>query len=419
MGKIRKILMLIENCPARADNRVWAEAIALRDYGFQVSIIGPKGAKEYRESYTCIEDIHVYQYRLPTSANKYIAYIAEYSVALFMTFWLSFKVLFRHGFDAIHTANPPDIFFMIGLFYRLLGKKFVFDQHDPAPEMFQVIFHGRMKPLYRLLLFFERCSYKTADLVITSNTSQKEFAIKRGHCSANKVFVVRNGPDKEHMKLVMPEPELKGGRRYLLAYLGVMGIQDGIEYAIYALYDLIYKRGRQDISLVLMGDGDHLPVLLALVRELQLDEYVTFTGWVMSQDITRYLTAADIGLTPDPQNGLNEFCTIVKTMEYMAMEKPVVAFDLAETRLSAQGAALYAIPNLVEDFADRIETLLDDDELRLKMGAIGRQRVEEELSWDHTKKNLLLAYEKLFSSSFESSVPDAENVVDEKLEIYQ
>jgi len=276
-----------------------------------------------------------------------------------------------------------------------------------------------MKPLYRLLLFFERCSYKTADLVITSNTSQKEFAIKRGHCSANKVFVVRNGPDKEHMKLVMPEPELKGGRRYLLAYLGVMGIQDGIEYAIYALYDLIYKRGRQDISLVLMGDGDHLPVLLALVRELQLDEYVTFTGWVMSQDITRYLTAADIGLTPDPQNGLNEFCTIVKTMEYMAMEKPVVAFDLAETRLSAQGAALYAIPNLVEDFADRIETLLDDDELRLKMGAIGRQRVEEELSWDHTKKNLLLAYEKLFSSSFESSVPDAENVVDEKLEIYQ
>ncbi len=419
MGKIRKILMLLENCPARADNRVWAEAIALRDHGFQVSIIGPKGAKKHRESYICIEDIHIYQYRLPASANKYIAYIAEYSVALCMTFWLSFKVLFRHGFDAIHTANPPDIFFMIGLFYRLLGKKFVFDQHDPAPEMFQVIFNGRMKPLYRLLLFFERCSYKTAHLVITSNVSQKEFAMKRGHCSANKVFVVRNGPDREQMKLVVPEPELKRGRRYLLAYLGEMGIQDGIEYAIYALYDLIYKRGRQDISLVMMGDGNHLPVLQALVRELQLGEYVTFTGWVMSQDIIRYLAAADLGLTPDPQNGLNEFCTMVKTLEYMAMEKPVVAFDLAETRLSAQGAALYAIPNLVEDFADRIETLLDDDELRLKMGALGRQRVEEELSWDHSKKNLLLAYGRLFSSSFESSVPDAKNVVDEKLEIYQ
>jgi glycosyltransferase involved in cell wall biosynthesis len=419
MGNIHKILMLIENCPARADNRVWAEAVALRDHGFQVSIISPKGAKNYQESYECIEGIHVYQYRLPASANKYIAYFAEYGVALCMTFWLSFKVFFRHGFDAIHTANPPDLFFMIALFYRLLGKKFVFDQHDPAPEMFQVIFQGRMKLLYRLLLFFERCSYKTAHVVITSNVSQKEFAMKRGHCSANKVFVVRNGPDVKQMKLVAPEPELKRGRRYLLAYLGVMGIQDGIEYAIHALHDLVHKRGRQDISLVLMGDGDHLPVLQELVCELQLDEYVTFTGWVMRQDILRYLTTADLGITPDPQNGLNEFCTMVKTLEYMALEKPVVAFDLAETRLSAQGAALYATPNLVEDFADRIEMLLDDEELRLKMGAIGRQRVEEELNWDHTKKNLLLAYDKLFLSSFESSVPDAENVVDEKLEIYQ
>src|SRR5229473_3010882 len=167
MGKIRKILMLLENCPAPTDNRVWAEAVALRDYGFQVSIIGPKGAKEYRESYTCIEDIHVYQYRLPTSANKYIAYIAEYSVAMFMTFWLSFKVLFHHGFDVIHAANPPDLFFMIGLFYRLFGKKFVFDQHDLTPEIFQVMSKNRMKPLYKLLLFLERCTYRTAHLVIT------------------------------------------------------------------------------------------------------------------------------------------------------------------------------------------------------------------------------------------------------------
>src|SRR6266705_5769859 len=185
MGKIRKILMLLENCPARADNRVWAEAIALRDHGFQVSIIGPKGDKEYRESYTCIEDIHVYQYRLPASANKYIAYIAEYSVALCMTFWLSFKVLFRHGFDAIHTANPPDLFFLIGLFYRLLGKKFVFDQHDLAPELFHVKFKGRKKLLYKLQLFLESCSYRTANLVIVTNSSQRRFAIERGRCPAD------------------------------------------------------------------------------------------------------------------------------------------------------------------------------------------------------------------------------------------
>src|SRR5205085_4591390 len=202
-----------------------------------------------QESHIC-EGIHIYQYQIPASANKYTSYITEYGVAMLKTFWLSMKVLLRHGFDAIHASNPPDMFFMIGLFYRLLGKKFVFDQHDPAPEMFQAIFKGRMKSLHKLLLFLEWCSYKTAHLVITSNVSQKGLALKRGHCRADKVFVVRNGPDLKRLKLVAPETELKAGRRYLLAYLGVMGVQDGVEYALYALHDLVYKRGRQDVSLV-------------------------------------------------------------------------------------------------------------------------------------------------------------------------
>ena len=396
MRKALKILMLLENYSAPADDRVWPEATTLRGAGFQVSIICPKGSTQDREPYICIEGIHIYRYRAPTYANKYIAYIAEYGVAMFMTFWLSLKVLFRHGFDAIHVANPPDMFFLIGLFYRPLGKKFVFDQHDPAPELFQVIFKGRMKFLQKLMFVFEWCSYKTAHLVITTNTSQKQLAVKRGHCHADKVFVVRNGPDLERLKVVTHEPELKRGRRYLLAYVGLMGIQDGVEYALYTLYELVHKRGRQDVSLVLMGDGDAASGLHMLTHELQLDEYVNFTGWVISKDLVRYLTVADVGLTPDPQNGLNEFCTIVKTMEYMAMGKPVVAFDLAETRFTAQDAALYAIPNLVEDFASKIEVLLDDENLRLRMGACGRKRIEEVLSWDHTKKELLLAYKGLF-----------------------
>ena len=219
----------------------------------------------------------------------------------------------------------------------------------------------------------------------------------RGRCPANKVVVVRNGPDLECIKLVAPEPELKRGRRYLLAYVGEMAVQDGVDYVLYALHELVHKRGRQDTSLVLMGDGQQASALHALTQELQLDEYVNFTGWVKRQDLVRYLTVADIGLTPDPQNGLNERCTMIKTMEYMAMEKPLVSFDLTETRFTAQDAALYARPNLIEDFTDKIEILLDDEELRLKMGAIGRKRIVEELSWDDAKKNLLLAYEMLFS----------------------
>ncbi len=398
MCKTAKILMLVENCAGPSDNRVWAEAIALRDYGFQVSIIGPKGTKEYRESYLCIEGIHVYQYRAPANANKYITYIAEYAVAMLMTFLLSLKVLFRHGFDVIHAANPPDVFFIIGLFYRLLGKKFVFDQHDLSVEVFQLKFNGRMRWLRKLLLFLEWCSYRTAHLVITPNLAVKRFAIKRGHLDANRVFVVRNVPALDRIKLVTPEPELKRGRRYLLAFVGAMEVQDGVENILYALHNLIYKCGRQDVSVVMMGDGGYAPTLRALAHELGLDEFVNFTGWIEAKDIVRYLTVADVGLTPEPANGLNEYCTTVKTMEYMALGKPVVTFDLAETHLTAQDAALYAIPNLVEDFASKIAILLDDQQLRIKMGAIGRKYIEEELNWEHNKRNLLLAYKMLSPS---------------------
>ncbi len=395
MTKMHRILMLVENGPAPADRRVWPEATALRDQGYQVSIISPKGPPNHQQSYICLEGIHIYRYRLPAFGDSYIAYIVEYGIAILMTFVLSLKILFRHGFDVIHAANPPDLFFIIGLFYRLLGKKFVFDQHDLSPELFQVKFNRSIKPLRKFLLFLERCSYQAAHLVITSNASQKRFALERGRCHSGKVYVVRNGPNPKHVKPVAPEPELKRGGHYLLAYVGSMEVQDGVENCLFALHDLIQKRGRRDVSLVLIGGGNSFPTLKSLAHELQLDEYVTFTGWTMPEDVMRYLAAADVGLVPDPQNGLNEHCTMIKTMEYMAMGKPVVAFDLAETRFSAQHAALYAAPNCVEDFASKIDALLDDEPLRLSLGALGRRRITEALNWEESKKQLLLAYQAL------------------------
>jgi glycosyltransferase involved in cell wall biosynthesis len=421
MVKAQKILMLVENNPVPDDYRVWAEATALRKQGFQVSIICPKGETECLESYIYLDDIHIYRYRLPTGNSK-IAYIAEYSIALLLTFWLSLKVFFRNGFDVIHSANPPDIFFLIGFFYKLFGKKFIFDQHDPAPEMFQVIYKGRMNLLHKLLLFSEYCSYKTSDLVITSNVSQKEFAIKRGHCPHEKVFVVRNGPNLQSLKTARTaqvEPELKRGRQYLLAYVGVINVQDGVENVLYALHTLVHKRGRQDVSLILMGGGDYLPALYRLAYELQLGEYINFTGWIGYKDLLRYLAVADVGIIPDPQNGLSEYCTMLKTMDYMGMGKPIVAFDLAETRYSAGDAALYAIPNLTEDLANKIEILLDNEKLRLKLGVIGRKRVEEELCWDHTKQNLLLAYQKLFPHAFAYEFQELGNTLKKEIEIFR
>lgn len=407
----KKILMLVENISVPLDPRVWAEAKVLRDVGHQVSIICPKGLGRDEESYICLENIYIYRYRLPVVGSKYQAYVAEYSLSLLFTFFLSLKVLFRHNFDIIHAANPPDTFFLIGMFYRLLGKKYIFDQHDLAPEMFLVKFKGRMKLLYRFQIFLEQCSYRTSHMIITTNATQKKRAIERvGYCP-DKVHVVRNGPSLHQMELVPPEPELKRGRCFLLAYIGVMGSQDGVEYALYALHDLVYRRGRQDVSLVLMGDGDAAQDLRKLADTLKLDEHVNFTGWLERKDVQRYLSVVDVGLTPDPQNGMNEYLTMLKTMEYMAVGKPVVAFDLYEARSLAQDASLYAVPNHVEDFANKIEILLDNEELRSKMGTFGRKLIEEELGWEHSKKNLLLAYETIISPNAKSSASLSDTVL--------
>jgi glycosyltransferase involved in cell wall biosynthesis len=377
------------------DSRVWAEALTLRECGLQVSIIGPKGATLDRESYVSLNGVHVYRYGSPVTSSSYSGYLVEYGVAMVMTFFLSVKVLLRHGFDVIHVANPPDTYFLFGLLYRLLGKKFLFDQHDLSPEVFRAKFSGRMRLLHKLLLFMERWSYRLADVVITSNTTMKEFAIKRGHVRAEKVFAVYNGVDLKRIKRVPSEPELKRGRRFLLAFVGAMEVQDGLECLLLALQTLVYTRGRQDVSMVLMGDGDHAPALRKLACDLHLDEYVQFNGWTQAKDVTRFLSVADVGLVSEPQNGVNEYCTLGKTLEYMAMGLPTVAFDLPETRRVARDAALYARPNSVEDFTDKIETLLNDETLRERMGAIGRKCTEEEFSWDHTKTELLRAYETL------------------------
>lgn len=400
-AKQNKVLMLVENLSVPADPRVWREACTLTSAGYAVSIICPKGETRDTEAYVCIENIHIYRYALSTTINRSSDYIKEYGVAMLMTFWLSLKVLVRHGFDVIHAANPPDTFFALGLLYRLFGKKYIFDQHDLAPEMFHIKFQNRMKTLYKLLLFFERCSYRTADIVITTNASQRQKALERGGIHPEKVYIVRNGPDLLRFSSVASEQELKRGKKHLLAYIGVMGVQDGVDNALYALHELVHTRERQDVSLVLMGNGDQLEPLQRLAHQLELDAYVNFTGWLAFPDMVRYLAVADIGISPDPGNELNDQSTMLKTMEYMAMGKPVVAFDLPETRFSAQEAALYATSGKIHEFVNHIETLLDDESLRLAMGAAGRKRVEEELCWNRTKQHLLSAYQSLFPISFQ------------------
>jgi glycosyltransferase involved in cell wall biosynthesis len=393
---VGKILIIVENLSVPFDRRVWLEANTLTEEGYKVSVISPRGKNDPK--YEVLNGISLYRYPVPPPTKGFLSYFWEFTYCWLMTFFLSIKILFREGFDVIHACNPPDTFFLLGVFYKLLGKKFVFDQHDLCPEVYQARFgSAKRRLLIKGLLFLEKLTYRTANLVIATNESYKKIAAERGKVREENIFVVRTGPDFDRLKQLEPEPELKKGRKYMVCYLGVMGPQDGVDYLLRATELITKNRGRNDILFVLIGAGDSFNDLKKLSTELGLQEHILFTGRIPDEELVRYLSTADVCVSPDPKNELNDNSTMNKIMEYMAMGKAVVSFDLKETRFSAGEAALYAKPNDTQDFSNKILELLNDEKRREEMGKYGRKRVEDELDWNHTKKELIKAYQSVFA----------------------
>jgi glycosyltransferase involved in cell wall biosynthesis len=388
-----KILILVENLPSPFDRRVWQEAGALRDAGHTVTIICPTG-KGYDARYEEIDGIAIHRYALPIEAEGAVGYAIEYSAALVKTFALCWKVLFTRGFDAIHACNPPDLFFVIGAFFKLLGKKFVFDHHDINPELYEAKF-GRRDLFWKLMVAMERTTFQLADVSLATNESYKRIAIERGGMPPDKVFVVRSGPSLERMKAGVPHDHLKRGRRYLVGYVGVMGRQEGIDLLLESARVIVRELGRTDVHFGLVGGGTSLEEMKALAVEKGIADFVTFTGRVPDAEMLAMLNTADVCVNPDVANEMNDKSTMNKIMEYMALGKPIVQFDLTEGRFSARDASLYAAKNDPRDMAAKIVELLDDPQKREAMGAFGRARVENELEWKYEVPKLLAAYDAL------------------------
>ena len=396
MERVRRfgrVLIIVENLPCPFDRRVWQEARTLAAAGYQVSIICPK-APGYEESFVQIDGIDIHRHRLPTEADGVLGYALEYSVALAMEFWLSLKVLFGRGFDILHACNPPDTIFLLGSFYKLFGKKFLFDHHDINPELYEAKF-GKKGWGRKLLIALERMSFSTADLVISTNESYRKIAIDRGGKDPKDVFVVRSGPDLSRIRQVPANPALRKGRKYLVGYVGVMGKQEGIDLLLQAVQLIVHHLKRTDIHFGLVGGGTELPAMRELAKQLGVAEYVTFTGRAPDSELLEMLNTADICVNPDRANDMNDRSTMNKVMEYMALAKPVVQFDLTEGRVSAGDASWYARPNDVADLAQKMVALLADENQRIHMGAVGRQRIEQVLAWQHEAPRLLAAYEHL------------------------
>ena len=391
----RRILIIVENLPVPFDRRVWAEAQSLRRAGYAVSVICPRGP--FAETpFELIDGIEIHRHPLPVQAKGKLAYLAEYGSALFWEFTYSFKVFSRGGFDVIHACNPPDLIFLIGAFYKyLFGKKFVFDHHDLNPELFEAKF-GHRGLIWKTLLFLERLTFRVADISIATNLSYAGIALQRGRMRPDRVFVVRSGPNLARVRELAPDNTWRNGRSHLVAYVGVIGEQEGIDLLLEAVRHITSARQRTDIQFVVMGAGPNLETLKQACAQMDLSKFVTFTGRVDDTTLFKVLSTADVCVNPDRPNAMNDMSTMNKIMEYMALGKPIVQFDLSEGRVSAQLASLYARNTDTVDFGNKILELIDDPNRRREMGMYGRQRVRDELSWEHEEPKLIAAYEALF-----------------------
>ncbi|PZG42312.1 glycosyltransferase WbuB [Spongiactinospora gelatinilytica] len=389
-SSLGKVLILVENLSVPFDRRVWQESLALRDAGWEVHVICPQGTKRDTEPEAEIDGVRIHRYPLRAATGGPLGYLREYGAAL----WHTRRLARRVGrVDVVHACNPPDLFFLLAGGLRRRGAKFVFDQHDLVPELYLSRFDRGKDLLYRVVCFLERRTYRAADVVIATNESYRQVALTRGGKRPEQVFVVRSAPAVERFRQVPQEPDLRKGKPYLLCYLGVMGPQDGVDYALRALARLRDEVGRDDWHAVFVGAGDTFDDMVALARRLGLAEQVEFTGRIPDEDLLRYLSTADVCLSPDPFNPLNDVSTMNKVMEYMAMARPMVSFELREARVSAGEAALYAPGNDELEFAKLVARLLDDPDERARMGAIGRERVAGPLSWERSREALISAYQ--------------------------
>ena len=399
-----RVLIIVQNLSVPFDRRVWLECQALVSAGHQVAVVCPKDNGD--PGYQVLDGVELYKYPGYAPGGGKLSYLMEYAYSLAATARLTLKARRRTGrFDVFQACNPPDIFWPIALALRAMDRtRFVFDHHDLCPELFESRFPTGPRLPYRALLAMERRTHRAADHVIATNDSYREIAITRSGKSPADVTVVRTGPDPQRLKRGPAFPELRRGRKFLAAYIGVMGPQDGVDVVVRAAGIVVHKLGRDDIAFTVMGSGDCLEDLIALRDELGLQDHVEFTGRVPDELVTRVLSTADVGLSPDPKNPLNDLSTMNKSMEYMAFELPVIAFDLRETRVSCGNAGVYVTPNDEYQYAQAIVTLMEDEPKRAELGKLGRERVEQELAWPHQERAYLRVYERLLGSATKALV---------------
>jgi len=387
------VLCIVENNSVPKDIRVWREAHAIRQWDIKVSIISPRSERDSLP-FEKREGIEIYRYPNIEFIHGKAAFIAEYLNALFWQSVLALKIFIHHPFQVIHAANPPDMIFLLAWFYRLFGTRFIFDHHDLSPEVYLSRFSGRKDLFYHMLYLCEKLSCRTADAIISTNRSFKDIVMKRHGIEGKRFHIVRNDPvHRETPQQEDYHSEALGDESIVIGYLGTINPQDGVDILIEAAALLVHDMNVHNLKYLIMGDGDALQSVRNKVREMKLDPYVDFTGFIHEKSIIHSnLARTDICVEPAPDNEMNRYSTFIKIMEYMEAGKPIVAFDLRETRYSSGGSALLVEPKDTRGFAGAIKQLVDAPELRRQLGETGKKRIRKALNWDKAAEELKEAY---------------------------
>jgi glycosyltransferase involved in cell wall biosynthesis len=399
-----RIILLIENMSFPRDRRVRQEAAALADAGWHVSVVCPRGKTPDSSSFEVINGVKVHRYWQPWQGNGVFGYLLEYGWAILLSLALIVWIWISDDFDVLHAANPPDLFFLVAAPFMLFGKKFVYDQHDLCPELLEFKF-GKTRVLKRILEFLESCSYKLADLVIVTNRSAYDIALKRGGVPPGKLCIVRNGPDLESFGNITRPPDRKGKKDYQVLYVGAIANQDGVDRVVRAAHHIVHERGRTDVKFAVVGDGDGLKELQDLAHSLDVEPYIYFAGWVGDTELFSYLSAADVCVAPDPPVPINELSTFIKIMEYMSYGKVTVSFDLLESRRTAGPAAVYVKRDDPALFGDAILQVLDDPGRCERLGRVAIERIRTSLHWGMSRDLLVEAYEQVIRKEVQLSCP--------------
>ncbi len=391
----RSCVIVVENLPVPFDRRVWQEAQALHRAGWIVSVICPTNA-DFPKAFEVIDDIAIYRHPLPTEGQGALAYLREYSTALFHEFRLLFKVRRERGFSIIQACNPPDLIFLAALPFKLMGKRFIYDQHDVSPELFVVKF-GRKGFLYRALMFFERMSYRTADQVITANATFKDLAVSRGGKTPSQVEVVYGVPDRKRIRRVEPEPGLHGGRKFILGYVGIINEQDGVDHLVRAVAHLVKVKDFRDFRAIVVGSGPALELSRSLAHSLEVEDFILFSGYLKGDQLLGYLSAFDIGIIPDPFNEANDLMSMNKVFEYCALGIPTACYPLKETKRLLGEAGVYAPSSDPAGLAEACLSLMQDESLRARSAAAAANLSAEKFLWENEAHKYVATYERVLS----------------------